>query len=59
MHLQSTTKLILEGNMKEKHVTLQASQIPILSNITSGVVTHSGTLIRIQAEPSRLVDTAY
>lgn len=52
MLLQNTNKLSLQGNMKEKQVMLQASQNPILSNIASGALTHSGMLICITAAQS-------
>lgn len=57
MLLQSTNKLLLQRNMKEKHVSRY--KYLVLSNIASGVVTHSGMLISIPAALSRLAAHAY
>lgn len=58
--LQSTNKLLLQANMKEQQVMLHALQNPILSNMASGIVTHSGMLICIQYQLHPLDwDTAY
>lgn len=52
MLLQNSNKLLLQVNMKEQQVTLQTLQNPILSNLGSGIVSHSEMLICIPAAPS-------